>query len=74
MPQRRALQGQMPAMPLTSSGTSEQQLMFDDADPSMQMESPDTRRRRLTPAVGFPDQPPTGLQQLLAMMRGNNGG
>jgi hypothetical protein len=75
MPSRRTLQGQMPSMalPMTGSGTSGE--MFDDQDPSMQMiESPETRRRRLTPAVGFPEQQPTTIQQLIAMAKGGGYG
>lgn len=73
MAQRRALQGMMPGMPLTGSGTSDQ--MFDDQDPSMEMmESPETRRRRLTPAVGYPVQQPSTLQQLIAVVKGGGNG
>lgn len=69
MPQRRALQGMMPGMPMTGSGTSKPAI--EDPDPSMQSsESPEKRRRRLTPAVGFPEPQPSTLQQLLAMLRG----
>lgn len=71
MPQRPSLQGMMPGMPMTGSGTSGE--MFDDSDPSMQMmqmESPETRRRRLTPAVGYPQPQPSTLDQLLTMLRG----
>lgn len=73
MPSRRTLQGQMPAMPMTGSGTSDQ--MFDDQDPLMMpIESPETRRRRLTPAVGFPEPQANTIQQLIEMVKGGGYG
>lgn len=73
MPSRRTLQGQMPSMPMTGSGTSDQ--MFEDQDPSMQtIEAPETRRRRLMPAVGLPAPQPSMIQQLIAMTKGNGYG
>lgn len=69
MAQRRSLQRAMPAMPMTGSGTPKQ--MYDDRDPEMQgIESPDTRRRRLTPVMGEPQVQPNSIQQLIAMLKG----
>lgn len=71
MAQRRSLQRMMPGMPMTGSGTSKQ--MFDDRDPEMHdSESPDTRRRRLTPIMGLPQQQPNAIQQLIAMLKGGH--
>lgn len=70
MAQRRALQGLMPGLPMTGSGTDGE--MVDEHDPAMTMtESPETRRRRLTPAVGYPEPQPTTIQQLIAMTKGS---
>jgi hypothetical protein len=69
VPTRRALQGPMPGMPMTGSGTSKQ--MYSDRDPEMEpVEDPQTRRRRLTPIVGLPEAQPNAIQQMLAMLKG----
>ena len=37
-------------------------------------ESQQTFRRRITPAVGFPEQRPSTMQEVLALLRGQHGG
>ena len=37
-------------------------------------ESQQTFRRRITPAVGFPEQRPSPMQEVLALLRGQHGG
>lgn len=70
MAQRRSLQRAMPGMPMTGSGTPNE--MIDDRDQAaMQgIESPETRRRRLTPVTGTPAYQPNTIQQLIAMLKG----
>lgn len=70
MATRRSFFGEatMPASPMTPKGGSGQ--MYGDPDQSQQMmmESPDTFRRRVTPVVGMPEQKPSSLQEILAML------
>lgn len=74
MATRRSFFGALPtpASPMTPKGGSVSGDGFDgDNDESMEMrESPDTFRRRVTPAVGMPQQQPTTLQEVLAMLKG----
>lgn len=63
-----------PASPMTPKGGSRSISGdgFDgDNDQSMEMtEAPDTFRRRVTPVVGSPQQKPSSLQEILAMLKG----
>ena len=73
MATRRSYFGSMPtpASPMTPKGGSGMPDADGDNDASMEMsESPDTFRRRVTPVVGMPEQKPSTLQELLAMLKG----
>ena len=57
-----------PASPMTPKGGS--QTVYGESQAPTTMESKDTFRRRTTPVVGEYNAPPSGIEELLAMLRG----
>ena len=57
-----------PASPMTPKGGSQE--MYGDPAQEPIIESKDTFRRRTTPIVGQPEQRPSTLQEILAMLNG----
>ena len=57
-----------PASPMTPKGGS--QTVYGEGQPQTTMESRDTFRRRTTPVTGEFSSPPSGIEELLTMIRG----
>ena len=58
------------ASPMTPKGGSQMMHGDPEHDAMMTAESKDTFRRRTTPIMGPPEQRPTTLQEILAMLNG----